>query len=361
METARKLEQQYPEDDEQILHLQLVDGEGVDEDNTSGPEQSIRFDDPEEIEFSEEEVLVGAVQKFAPQENSNPSDTSELEQPDLDITSTVALESLELHLREVRKIPLLTANQEKELAQRIERGDLGAKEKLIESNLRLVIFIAKRYRGRGLDLPDLIQEGALGLIRAVEKFDYRKDLRFSTYATWWITQALQRGLANKARMIRYPANQVMNLNKINKVERKLVVELGKQPTDAEIAERSDLDAQELENIRNLPVVRSYNVSIDEDGKAELEDLLADEKTHGEAEINAEEGILQESILEALTELSEHERAVIMARYLTDDDKPLYWTEVANKLSISIRTAKKLEEQALMTLANNKKLADWNSN
>src|SRR5918999_524100 len=167
----------------------------------------------------------------------------------IDLKPDMTTDSLQLFLKDIGKVRLLTAQEEVDLAKRIERGDLDAKQKMVESNLRLVVSIAKNYRNQGLPFLDLIQEGTLGLVRAAEKFDYRKGFKFSTYATWWIRQAIARALADKARTIRIPVHVVEKLNKIGRVERKLVTELGREPTSAEIAAELDLEVADVEQIR----------------------------------------------------------------------------------------------------------------
>ena len=198
--------------------------------------------------------------------------------PKLDLTVEPSLDSLRLYLREIGKVPLLTADQEVSLAKRIERGDEAAKQHMIEANLRLVVSIAKGYLGRGLSFLDLIQEGSLGLIRAVEKFDYRKGFKFSTYATWWIRQAVTRAIADKARTIRIPVHMVEKLNKVVHIERQLVQRLGREPLPEEIAEELDIATHEVREIlrmSQLPV--SLEKPIGEDEDSSLGDLVPDDQ------------------------------------------------------------------------------------
>ena len=197
--------------------------------------------------------------------------------PKLDLTVEPSLDSLRLYLREIGKVPLLTADQEVTLAKRIERGDMGAKTEMIEANLRLVVSIAKGYLGRGLSFLDLIQEGSLGLIRAVEKFDYRKGFKFSTYATWWIRQAVTRAIADKARTIRIPVHMVEKLNKVVHIERQLVQRLGREPLPDEIAEELEMTTEEVREIlrmAQLPV--SLEKPIGEEEESELGDFVQDD-------------------------------------------------------------------------------------
>ena len=197
--------------------------------------------------------------------------------PKLDLTVEPSLDSLRLYLREIGKVPLLTADQEVYLAKRIERGDMAAKTQMIEANLRLVVSIAKGYLGRGLSFLDLIQEGSLGLIRAVEKFDYRKGYKFSTYATWWIRQAVTRAIADKARTIRIPVHMVEKLNKVVHIERQLVQRLGREPRPDEIAEELEMTTEEVREIlrmAQLPV--SLEKPIGEEEESELGDFVQDD-------------------------------------------------------------------------------------
>jgi RNA polymerase primary sigma factor len=180
----------------------------------------------------------------------------------IDLKPDMTTDSLQLFLKDIGKVRLLTAQEEVDLAKRIERGDLDAKQKMVESNLRLVVSIAKNYRNQGLPFLDLIQEGTLGLVRAAEKFDYRKGFKFSTYATWWIRQAIARALADKARTIRIPVHVVEKLNKIGRAERKLVTELGREPTAEEIAEATGIDPEEVDSIKRSarPILLSFSTT-----------------------------------------------------------------------------------------------------
>ncbi|MBA2299099.1 MAG: sigma-70 family RNA polymerase sigma factor, partial [Actinobacteria bacterium] len=195
------------------------------------------------------ELMEGELHKHPPHEQ--PALAEEVKAPKLDLTVEPSLDSLRLYLREIGKVPLLTADQEVYLAKRIERGDMSAKTQMIEANLRLVVSIAKSYLGRGLSFLDLIQEGSLGLIRSVEKFDYRKGYKFSTYATWWIRQAVTRAIADKARTIRIPVHMVEKLNKVVHIERQLVQRLGREPNPEEIAEELEMTTAEVREILRM--------------------------------------------------------------------------------------------------------------
>jgi RNA polymerase primary sigma factor len=263
-------------------------------------------------------------------------------------------DSLQLFLRDISQRPLLTAAQEVELAKRIERGDGAAKERMIESNLRLVVSNAKRYRGMGLPFLDLIQEGILGLIRAVEKFDWRRGFKFSTYATWWIRQAMQRALQHQARTIRVPVHVAQELAKVRSAERKLSSELGRDPTQEELAKQLDMDVAQLEALRaseRVPV--SLETPIGSDGDTELGSLIPfDGPTpHEEVEVELEE----RSIRRALERLDPKARTVIELRFGIGGRDPLTLREVAQQVGLSPEGVRKLERRALMRLAEEREL------
>ena len=241
-------------------------------------------------------------------------------------------DSLQLFLKDIGKVRLLTAPEEVELAKRIERGDLDAKQKMVESNLRLVVSIAKNYRNQGLPFLDLIQEGTLGLVRAAEKFDYRRGFKFSTYATWWIRQAVARALADKARTIRIPVHVVEKLNRIGRAERKLVTELGHEPTPEEIAEvTGGIEPEEVDSIKRsaqAPVSLEKPVG-DEEG-SEFGEFIADERAESPFE-RAAEIFTKEALREALENLSYRERRVLELRYGLGDEHPRTLDEVGRSL------------------------------
>src|SRR5215204_2915182 len=206
----------------------------------------------------------------------------------IDLKPDMTTDSLQLFLKDIGKVRLLTAQEEVDLAKRIERGDLDAKQKMVESNLRLVVSIAKNYRNQGLPFLDLIQEGTLGLVRAAEKFDYRKGFKFSTYATWWIRQAIARALADKARTIRIPVHVVEKLNKIGRAERKLVTELGREPTPEEIAEHTGIEPEEVESIkRSAQAPVSLEKPVGDEEESEFGQFIADERAESPYERAAE--------------------------------------------------------------------------
>jgi RNA polymerase primary sigma factor len=258
-------------------------------------------------------------------------------------------DTLQLFLRDAGRRPLLTAAQEVELAKRIERGDTDAKRTMIESNLRLVVSIAKRYRHQGLPFLDLIQEGTLGLIRAVEKFDWRRGFKFSTYATWWISQAVARGLADKARTIRMPVHIVERMQKLDRAERMLWTELGREPTLVEVAEAAGLPARQA-----LEVEAAARASISLDQPlGEQQDALFGEMVAGEGplpEERVEETLRSEALAEALASLGDRERAVIVLRYGLDASGPKTLAQIGRLLGVSRERVRQLETEALKHLA-----------
>jgi RNA polymerase primary sigma factor len=263
-------------------------------------------------------------------------------------------DSLQLFLRDIAQRPLLTAQEEVELAKRIERGDQAAKDRMIEANLRLVVSNAKRYRGLGLPFLDLIQEGILGLIRAVEKFDYRRGFKFSTYATWWIRQAMQRGLQHQARTIRIPVHIGQELTKLRAVERKLTSELGRDPTDAELAKAMGMEPEKVEELRSaerVPV--SLETPVGGEGEAELGSLLPSDAPEPLEEVAVE--LEEESIRRALDRLDENARRVIEMRFGLGGREPLTLREVAKRMDLSPEGVRKLERRALRRLAEEREL------
>jgi RNA polymerase primary sigma factor len=264
-------------------------------------------------------------------------------------------DSLQLFFNEARKHPLLTAEEEIELAKRIERGDLEAKDRMINSNLRLVISVARKYQGQGLPLGDLIQEGMLGLIRAVEKFDWRKGFKFSTYGTLWIRQAIGRGLANSGRTVRLPVHIVARARKIADAERKLAVELGRQPTDEEIAAHVELPLDEVIDIRRADRgPTSLDQGVGEDGETALGDLIAGDGPSIEDYVSTEMG--SAALRQAVGTLPENERTVITLRFGLDREEPQALRETGRRLGLSSERVRQLEDQALRRLSKDDTVA-----
>ncbi len=278
----------------------------------------------------------------------------------LDLGANMTTDSLQLFLKDVGKVRLLTAQEEADLSQRIERGDLDAKQKMVESNLRLVVSIAKNYRNQGLPFLDLIQEGTLGLVRAVEKFDYRQGFKFSTYATLWIRQAVGRALADKARTIRIPVHVVDRLNKIARAERKLVAKLGRDPSAEEIAEVTGLAPEEIESTKRFaqaPV--SLEKPVGDDEEAELGQFIADERSESPYE-RAAEIITREALREALESLHFRERRVLELRYGLRGEHPRTLDEVGRMFNVTRERIRQIEVAALnrlQSLAEAQKLRD----
>ena len=270
-------------------------------------------------------------------------------QPELDLTVEPNLDSLRLYLKAIGEVDLLTAAGEVELARRIERGDMVAKRQMVEANLRLVVSIAKGYLGRGLSFLDLIQEGSLGLIRAVEKFDYRRGYKFSTYATWWIRQALTRAIADKSRTIRIPVHMGEKLNRVKQVERQLVQTLGREPAPAEIAAELKMTTQEVREVlrvAQMPV--SLEKPIGDEDDAELGDLVADGTVEEPFE-TATENLQRQDVQKALNALPARERQVIELRYGLRGHEPLTLEEVGRAFGVTRERIRQIETNTLRKL------------
>jgi RNA polymerase primary sigma factor len=269
----------------------------------------------------------------------------------INLKAETSTDSLQLFLKDVGRIPLLTAKQEVELAKRIELGDLEAKRKMVEANLRLVVSIAKNYRNQGLAFLDLIQEGTLGLVRAAEKFDYRKGYKFSTYATWWIRQAVARAIADKGRTIRMPVHVVEKLNKINRAERKLVSELGREPSITEIADAVKLPEPEIESIkRSAQTPVSLEKPVGDDEESEFGQFLADEKAP-DPESSAHAVLRTEGLRDVLNTLSYRERRVLELRYGLGGEHPRTLDEVGRTFNVTRERIRQIENQSLQKLAS----------
>jgi RNA polymerase primary sigma factor len=269
--------------------------------------------------------------------------------PEIDLTVEPSLDSLRLYLRSIGKVELLTADEEVSLAKRIERGDLMAKQHMVEANLRLVVSIAKAYLGRGLTFLDLIQEGSLGLIRAVEKFDYRRGYKFSTYATWWIRQAVTRAIADKGRTIRIPVHMVEKLNKVVHVERQLVQALGREPTPEEISVELETTPREVRDILRMaqqPV--SLEKPIGEEEESELGDFVEDQTAESPFEI-ASENLRRENVRRALAALPTREREVIEMRFGLTGERPRTLEEVGQAFNVTRERIRQIENHTLKKL------------
>ena len=289
----------------------------------------------------------------------------ELDESDIDISNLpdgISIDApVRMYLKEIGKVPLLSADQEIELAKRMEQGDQEAKKKLAEANLRLVVSIAKRYVGRGMLFLDLIQEGNLGLIKAVEKFDYTKGYKFSTYATWWIRQAITRAIADQARTIRIPVHMVETINKLMRVSRQLLQDLGRDPQPEEIAKRMEMPVAKVREIMKIsqePV--SLETPIGEEEDSHLGDFIPDEDIPVPAEAAAFT-LLKEQLIEVLDTLTEREQKVLRLRFGLDDGRARTLEEVGKEFSVTRERIRQIEAKALRKLrhpSRSKKLKDY---
>lgn len=270
--------------------------------------------------------------------------------------AVVTTDALQLFLNEAGRYKLLTAAEEVELAKRIERGDKEAKDLMINSNLRLVVSIAKKYQGHGISLLDLIQEGIIGLIRAVEKFDWRRGFKFSTYATWWIRQAVQRGVANKSRTIRIPVHIVEREQKISRAERELTTKLERPPTDEEIATKTKLSLKHVQEVRAAArAVTSLDKPIGNEGDSSFGDLIAGEDAEPSEEVHV--SLVEKALRTAVETLPEREREVVKLRYgMNGDRDPQSLEEIGRVLGITRERVRQIESQALARLAERREVA-----
>ena len=327
----------------------------------------------EEVEVTKEQVhelhahlvdqgieIVGADGKPATSENGRAEAAAEArksaaageeapKKQEIDLTVEPSLDSLRLYLRSIGRVPLLTAAEEVSLAKRIERGDMDAKTHMVEANLRLVVSIAKGYLGRGLTFLDLIQEGSLGLIRAVEKFDHRRGYKFSTYATWWIRQAVTRAIADKGRTIRIPVHMVEKLNKVVHVERQLVQSLGREPTPEEIAFEMESTAREVRDILRMsqqPI--SLEKPIGDEEESELGDFVEDQTAVSPFEM-ASENLRRDNVRKALAALPQREREVIEMRFGLTGGRPRTLEEVGRAFNVTRERIRQIENHTLKKL------------
>ncbi len=289
-------------------------------------------------------------------------DDIDIEKIDLSVPDGIGLDDpVRMYLKEIGKVPLLSADEEIEYAKRMEEGDEEAKKRLAEANLRLVVSIAKRYVGRGMQFLDLIQEGNLGLIKAVEKFDYTKGYKFSTYATWWIRQAITRAIADQARTIRIPVHMVETINKLVRVQRQLLQELGREPSPEEIAEVMDLPVErvrEIQKISQEPV--SLETPIGEEEDSHLGDFIQDDNVPVPAEAAAST-LLKEQLVEVLGTLTEREQKVLRLRFGMDDGRARTLEEVGKEFNVTRERIRQIEAKALRKLrhpSRSKKLKDY---
>lgn len=309
------------------------------EDILDAKDLNLDFDGPENIDLENEE---------------------ELSDEELAITAenvdAFADDSVRMYLREIGKIPLLTPEEEAELAQRIIKGDKKAKDKMVEANMRLVVSIAKRYGGRGLDFLDLIQEGNTGLLRAVEKFDPDKGFKFSTYATWWVRQAITRAIADQARTIRIPVHMVETINKVLRTTRKLTSELNREPTNEEIAKALDMEPDKIDYVMRIKQdIASLDASVGKEGDDEdsvLGDFVEDEGRDSPEE-SASNQILKEQLSEIIATLTDREQKIIRLRFGIGGGRPHTLEEVGNEFDVTRERIRQIEAKALSKLRKNK--------
>lgn len=306
----------------------------------------------EELEFDESDVSMDMDDEDVPDEKEL-QDISKLVIGDVKVN-----DSVKIYLKEIGKVPLLNAQQEIELAQRIIAGDEEAKQELINANLRLVISIAKRYAGRGMPFLDLIQEGNMGLIKAVEKFDYTKGFKFSTYATWWIRQAITRAIADQARTIRIPVHMVETINKITRAQRQLVQELGRDPTAEEISDRlegalSAARIREIQRINQEPV--SLETPIGEEDDSHLGDFLEDKEVESPSDYTTK-SLLKDELNEVMLELTDRERRVLELRYGLIDNHPRTLEEVGKVFGVTRERIRQIEAKAIKKLRTRKRVS-----
>lgn len=324
--------------------LDFLEASGVDVLRISGNDEELILDDDADIEKMDDEEEI------------------ELDKIDLSVPEGVSIEDpVRMYLKEIGKVSLLTADEEIELAKRMEQGDEEAKKRLAEANLRLVVSIAKRYVGRGMLFLDLIQEGNLGLIKAVEKFDYRKGYKFSTYATWWIRQAITRAIADQARTIRIPVHMVETINKLIRVSRQLLQELGREPTPEEIAEEMNMPVDRVREILKIsqePV--SLETPIGEEEDSHLGDFIQDDNVPVPADAAAFT-LLKEQLVEVLSTLTDREQKVLRLRFGLDDGRARTLEEVGKEFNVTRERIRQIEAKALRKLrhpSRSRKLKDY---
>jgi len=310
-------------------------------------------------DLAEDEIELIAVSEPRPEDISTWS--AEEEEPEEEIITAdtaymddIADDSVRLYLREIGKIPLLTAEEELALAQRVVKGDKRAKDQMAEANMRLVVSIAKRYVGRGLDLLDLIQEGNTGLLRAVEKFDPDRGFKFSTYATWWIRQAITRAIADQARTIRIPVHMVETINKLLRTQRRLTQELNREPTNEEIAAAMEMEVDKVEHIMKIKQdISSLDASVrDDEEDSVLGDFIEDEDAKTPTE-SASEQLLKEQVRQILSSLTEREQKILKLRFGLEDGKSHTLEEVGQEFSVTRERIRQIEAKALAKLRKHK--------
>ena len=336
----------------------LIDIDDIEEIKSKLAENQVEFIDEgenlEDIEIVEDLIDLEDEKEDAEDEEIKLEDFSDLKGFNID-------DPVKMYLKEIGKIPLLSADEERILAENMEAGDIEAKKKLAETNLRLVVSIAKRYVGRGMQFLDLIQEGNMGLMKAVEKFDFRRGFKFSTYATWWIRQAITRSIADQARTIRIPVHMVETINKLVRIERQLVQELGKEPTNEEISEHMGIEVDKVNEIRKIaqePV--SLETPIGEEDDSHLGDFIEDETAIAPDEA-ANFSMLKEQLNQVLSTLSDREKKVLELRFGLNDGTPRTLEEVGKEFEVTRERIRQIEAKALRKLkhpSRSQKLKDF---
>lgn len=352
------------EDDLEELYQQLSDMEI----EIKGEPEVVAIEDEEEpIEKDDEEVIIDKEEDIP--EGLQEEDLEKMEGIEKEDTSTLLLDMkdinvddpVKMYLKEIGRIPLLNADEEVELAVKMEKGDIHSKQKLAEANLRLVVSIAKRYVGRGMHFLDLIQEGNMGLMKAVEKFDYTRGFKFSTYATWWIRQAITRAIADQARTIRIPVHMVETINKLVRVQRQLIQELGREPTNEEIAEEMGIDIEKVQDVRKIaqePI--SLETPIGEEEDSHLGDFIEDDTAIAPDDA-ADFTMLREQLDEILDTLTSRERKVLELRFGLIDGTPRTLEEVGKEFDVTRERIRQIEAKALRKLkhpSRSQKLKDF---
>ncbi len=356
--------EELEEDDLEELYQQLSDMEI----EIKGEPEVVAIEDEEEpIEKDDEEVIIDKEEDIP--EGLQEEDLEKMEGIEKEDTSTLLLDMkdinvddpVKMYLKEIGRIPLLNADEEVELAVKMEKGDIHSKQKLAEANLRLVVSIAKRYVGRGMHFLDLIQEGNMGLIKAVEKFDYTRGFKFSTYATWWIRQAITRAIADQARTIRIPVHMVETINKLVRVQRQLIQELGREPTNEEIAEEMGIDIEKVQDVRKIaqePI--SLETPIGEEEDSHLGDFIEDDTAIAPDDA-ADFTMLREQLDEILDTLTSRERKVLELRFGLIDGTPRTLEEVGKEFDVTRERIRQIEAKALRKLkhpSRSQKLKDF---
>ena len=336
----------------------LIDIDDIEEIKSKLAENQVEFidegDNLEDIEIVEDLIDLEDEKEDAEDEEIKLEDFSDLKGFNID-------DPVKMYLKEIGKIPLLSADEERILAENMEAGDIEAKKKLAETNLRLVVSIAKRYVGRGMQFLDLIQEGNMGLMKAVEKFDFRRGFKFSTYATWWIRQAITRSIADQARTIRIPVHMVETINKLVRIERQLVQELGREPTNEEISEHMGIEVDKVNEIRKIaqePV--SLETPIGEEHDSHLGDFIEDETAIAPDEA-ANFSMLKEQLNQVLSTLSDREKKVLELRFGLNDGTPRTLEEVGKEFEVTRERIRQIEAKALRKLkhpSRSQKLKDF---